>query len=180
MRPERATGTGSAARRRRVPHSLELLPHPLAMRPGPVDPQAVRTVGEALLSGEHVRGNPGFDRRLEHGDHRCVTRYAAGEERGARIERTRMDDLMQLFTEVVAGDEDDGEPGGGARHAVVSGQYRPAFGPGLSYQAAPGQVRTIGGVLPDQPQPGGEPTEHRVYREAGGTHHVPTDKIRGT
>ncbi len=91
-----------------------------------------------------------------------------------------MEDLTQLLTEVVAGDEDDGEPSGRPGHAVISGQDRSVLGTSVSYQAASAEVRTVRGILPDQPQPRREATEHRVYSEPGTTHLVPAHKISGT
>jgi hypothetical protein len=63
---------------------------------------------------------------------------------------------------------------------VVAGEYRPALGARVPYQAASAEVRTISGILPDQSQPRGEATEHRVDGEAGGVHLVPAYTIRGT
>ena len=190
---ERRTGAGqiacarshrrtcvSADRRRLITHLLELLPHAVAVGAGPVDPQTARAAGEVLLRREDVRRYLVCHRGFEHSDHGCVTRYATGEEGRERIEGACMDDLTQLLTEVVAADEDDGEPTSQARHAVVSRQYRPALGASVSYQAASAEVRTISGILPNQSQPRGEATEHRVDSKASGAHLMPAYTIRGT
>ena len=53
---------------------------------------------------------------------------------------------------------------------VVTRKDRPAFGPRVPQQGQSGEMRTVCGILADQPEPGGEAAEHPIDREAMDSH----------
>ncbi len=154
-------------------HPSQFVAHSAGVGRGPVDALAARTPYEAFLRAEHVGRHACFNLRLGRRDHWFVAERAAGEDLRKRIDAERVDDLLQLFAKVIAFNQEHPHVARRAWCAPITREQRPTFRAGVAQQCSSREVRPIGGVLSDEPQPGGQPTEHLVYGEAVGRHASP-------
>src|SRR5262249_39571897 len=93
----------------------------------------------------------------------------AGERR-VGDERHGGGDLAELLAEVIARDEDVRRQLGIAHEPRVARDDHPALEPRARDQPPSMQVRAVCDVVPEDPEPAGEPPEHRVHRKVDGCH----------
>jgi hypothetical protein len=148
----------------------QLLEHALEVGGGPVDALAAGAAREALLSLPDIRRYAARNGVPTDCDQLLIAARAAGERMRKGVQAERIDDLTQLFSNMVAPDEQQRWGVTFTQEAPIAREDGARFHPRVSYQGATGQVRAIAGIEADDPQPHGEATEHCVDGETRGLH----------
>lgn len=137
------------------------------MRRGPVETVAPATDEEAVGALPDVCGHSLARRFARHRVESPVAVETAAEDAGPG-ERHPRGDLAKLVAEPIAPHDDVRRQLRIAWQPAVARQEEAAFAAGAGDEPPAAEMRAVGDVVSEHPQPAGEPTEHAVDCEAGG------------
>jgi hypothetical protein len=147
-------------------HLPQLGQNALAMRGRPIDATALWTAEEMVLRRMYVGGDGPGGRGPVHGCQRHVAACAPAATLGVGIQCEGRDHLLQLLAEGIAANEERGRHILAAQKMRTSRQQDATFRPCVTQQRRTPQVRAVGGILTDDPQPRRQAAKHPVDGEA--------------